>query len=169
VAEWPHEDEESRMTVNVHFVLGYEFEVKAKFDDVFALLSDVPRSVSHFPKVDQLTDLGDGVYQWEMQKVGTAQVNIQTVYASKYATDKAKGTVKWTPVKGVGNALVGGSWKITDHKGKSTALVLKIDGTVDVPLPGLMKVVVEPIVASEFEKLVEKYIDNLIKAFGGEV
>jgi hypothetical protein len=29
--------------------------------------------------------------------------------------------------------------------------------------------VVEPIVASEFEGLVDKYIANLIKAFGGEV
>jgi hypothetical protein len=104
-----------------------------------------------------------------MEKVGTAQVNIQTVYASKYVCDKARGSVKWTPVPGIGNALVGGSWKITDRKGKSTQLVLKIDGTVDVPLPGLMKMVVEPVVASEFEKLVEKYIDNLVKAFGGEV
>lgn len=157
------------MTVSVHIDLGYEFEVKAKFDEVFALLSDVPESVSHFPKVDKLTGLGDGVYKWEMQKVGTAQVNIQTVYACKYASDKARGTVKWTPVKGVGNALVGGSWKITDHKGKSTKLVLQTEGTVDVPVPGLMKMVVEPIVASEFEKLVEKYIANLVKTFGGEV
>ena len=29
--------------------------------------------------------------------------------------------------------------------------------------------VVAPIVKGEFEKLVEKYIDNLIKRFGGEV
>lgn len=157
------------MAVSVHIDLGYEFEVRAKFDEVFALLSDVPKSVSHFPKVERLTDLGDGVYKWEMQKVGTAQVNIQTVYASKYTSDKARGTVKWTPVKGVGNALVGGSWKISDHKGKSTRLVLQIEGTVDVALPGLMKMVVEPIVASEFEKLVEKYIANLVKTFGGEV
>ena len=157
------------MTVSVHIDLGYEFEVKAKHDAVFALLSDVPKSVSHFPKVFRLTDLGDGVYQWEMQKVGTSQVNIQTIYASKYASDAAKGTVKWTPVKGIGNAQVGGSWKIADHKGKSTKVVLKIDGVVDVPVPGLMKMVVEPIVASEFEGLVEKYIANLIKTFGGEV
>ena len=157
------------MTVTVHIDLGYEFEVKGKYDEVFAVLSDVPKSVSHFPKVERLTDLGDGVYKWEMQKVGTAQVNIQTVYASKYASDKAKGTVKWTPVKGVGNAQVGGSWKISDHKGKSTGIVLHTAGTVDVPVPGLMKMVVEPIVAAEFEKLVEKYIANLIKTFGGEV
>ena len=157
------------MALTVNIDLGYEFDVKAKAAEVFEVLSDVPASVSHFPKVDKLTDMGGGVYKWEMEKVGTAQVNIQTVYASKYTSDKAKGTVKWTPVKGVGNALVGGSWKITDNKGKSTTLVLKTEGTVDVPVPGLMKMVVEPIVASEFEKLVEKYIANLIKAFGGEV
>lgn len=157
------------MAITVPIDLGYEFEVRAPYEEVFGVLSDVPASVSHFPKVDKLTDLGDGVYKWEMQKVGTAQVNIQTVYASKYSSDAAKGTVKWTPVKGVGNAQVGGSWKISDNKGKSTRLVLKTEGTVDVPLPGLMKMVVEPVVASEFEKLVEKYIDNLIKRFGGEV
>ena len=157
------------MAIQVGIELGYEFDVKAKADEVFALLSDVPESVSHFPKVEKLTDMGDGVYKWEMQKVGTQQVNIQTVYASKYTSDKAKGTVKWSPVKGVGNAQVSGSWKITDNKGKSTKCVLKIDGTVDVALPGMMKMIVEPVVASEFEKLVEKYVDNLIKRFGGEV
>ncbi len=156
------------MAVTVTIDLGYEFEVKAKAADVFAVLSDVPASVSHFPKVEKLTDMGDGVYKWEMEKVGTAQVNIQTVYASKYTSNEAKGTVVWKPVPGVGNALVGGSWKIKDNK-KSTAIELKIDGEVTVPLPGLMKMVVAPVVEGEFEKLVDKYIANLIKKFGGEV
>ncbi|HEX5738006.1 MAG TPA: SRPBCC family protein [Hydrogenophaga sp.] len=155
------------MSITVKIDLGYEFDVKAKASDVFDLLSDVPASVAHFPKVEQLTDMGDGVYRWEMEKVGTSQVNIQTVYASKYTSDKAKGTVKWTPVKGVGNALVGGSWKIVDNK-KSTGITLAIQGEIEVPLPGLMKMVVAPVVEGEFEKLVEKYIDNLIKKFGGE-
>jgi carbon monoxide dehydrogenase subunit G len=156
------------MTVNVNIDLGYEFEVKAPAKDVFALLSDVPASASHFPKVHQLVDLGDGVYRWEMEKVGTSQVNIQTIYASKYVSNKAKGTVVWTPVKGEGNALVSGNWKITDNK-KSTNIVLKIDADVAVPLPGLMKMIVVPVVESEFEKLVDKYIANLTKKFGGEV
>ena len=156
------------MAINVNIDLSYEFEVKAKAADVFAVLSDVPTSVSFFPKVHKLTDLGDGVYRWEMEKVGTAQVNIQTIYASKYVSNKAKGTVVWTPVEGEGNALVGGSWKITDNK-KSTAVELKLSGVVTVALPSLMKMVVAPIVEGEFEKLVEKYIDNLIVRFGGEV
>ena len=156
------------MAVTVNIDLGYEFEVKAKAADVFEVLADVPTSVSHFPKVDKLTDLGDGVYQWEMEKVGTAQVNIQTVYASRYVSSKPNGTVVWTPVPGVGNALVGGQWKIKDNKG-STAIQLKIDGEITLPLPGLMKMVVAPVVESEFEKLVDQYIANLIKRFGGEV
>jgi carbon monoxide dehydrogenase subunit G len=156
------------MTVNVAIDLGYEFEVKAPFKDVFDVLSDVPTSASFFPKVDKLVDLGGNAYRWEMEKVGTAQVNIQTVYASKYVSNKAKGSVVWTPVNGEGNALVGGSWQITDKK-KTTALAFKVAGTVDVPLPGLMKLVVVPIVRGEFEKLVEQYIDNLIVRFGGEV
>ncbi len=155
------------MSITVKIDLGYEFDVKAKAAEVFEVLSDVPESVSHFPKVEKLTDLGGGVYKWEMEKVGTAQVNIQTVYASKYVSDAARGTVKWTPVKGVGNAQVGGNWKIVDNK-KSTGLTLAIQGEIEVPLPGLMKMVVAPVVEGEFEKLVEKYIANLIKRFGGE-
>ncbi len=156
------------MAITVDIDLGYEFEVKAPFREVFDVLSDVPTSASFFPKVDKLTDLGGGVYRWEMAKVGTAQVNIQTIYASKYTSNKAKGAVTWTPVEGEGNALVGGSWKMTDNK-TSTALEFKVSGKVEVPLPGLMKMVVAPVVKGEFEKLVEKYIDNLIKRFGGEV
>jgi carbon monoxide dehydrogenase subunit G len=154
------------MALTVSIDLGYEFEVKAKACDVFAVLSDVPAAVSHFPKVDKLTDMGGGVYKWEMEKVGTQQVNIQTVYASKYASDEARGTVVWTPVDGVGNALVGGHWKIKDNN-ESTGIQLKIDGEITLPLPGLMKMVVAPVVETEFGKLVDKYIANLIQEFGG--
>ena len=156
------------MTVNVTIELGYEFAVKAPAREVFEVLADVPLSASHFPKVDQLVDLGGGAYRWEMEKIGVAQIKLQTIYACKYTSSKAKGTVVWTPIKGEGNALVSGSWKITDKK-KSTHLVLTINGDLSIPLPGLMKMVVAPIVEGEFEKMVEKYIENLTKRFGGEV
>ncbi len=156
------------MTVTVEIDLGYEFTVRAPVKQVFDLLSDVPRSVSHFPKVHALTDIGGGAYRWEMEKVGTAQVNIQTVYASTYVSDRKKGTVVWTPVHGEGNALVGGSWKISEGK-KGTDVAFKVKGTVDVALPSLMRMIVVPVVQGEFERLVERYIDNLIRTFGGEV
>lgn len=155
------------MAITVNIDLGFEFDVKAKAGDVFDVLSDVPTSASHFPKVHQLVDLGSNTYRWEMEKVGVGSVNIQTVYASKYTSNKTKGTVVWTPVKGEGNALVSGSWKIKDNK-KSTNLVLEIKGELNLPLPGLMKMVVAPLVEAEFEKMIEQYIANLTKRFGGE-
>ena len=154
------------ITVPVH--LGYEFEVKAKAAEVFAVLADVPKSASHFPKVHQLSDLGDGAYQWDMEKVGTEHINIHTVYASRYVSNKAKGRVEWTPVEGIGNALVSGSWKIKDNK-KSTHVELDIRAEVHVPLPHLMHALVEPMIHHEFTHLVETYIHNLIQTFGGEV
>lgn len=156
------------MAVAVPFDLSYEFEVKANADEVFGVLADVPTSASHFPKVDKLVALGGNAYRWELQKVGTAQVNIQTIYASKYMSDRAKGTVTWTPVPGVGNGLVSGSWTLTGKK-KSTHVRLDIQGEINVPLPGMMKMIVVPVVTRENEKLIEKYIDNLIQRFGGEV
>ena len=155
------------MTITVTIDLGYEFEVKASAADVFAVLSDVPTSAGFFPKVDKLVDLGEGAYRWEMAKIGIAHINLQTIYASRYTSNKAKGTVVWTPVKGEGNALVSGNWKITDKK-KSTLIVLQINGDLTLPLPGLMKMVVAPVVEAEFEKMVEQYIDNLTQKFGGE-
>ncbi len=156
------------MAITVPVELHYEFAVKAPFKDVFALLSDVPKSASHFPKVAKLVDLGDNAYRWEMQKVGTAQVGIQTVYACQYSSDEAKGQVAWSPVKGEGNAEVSGSWRIKAGKGR-TDIVFKTKAVLEVPLPALMKMVVVPVVESEFEGLVEKYIAKLCKVFGGEV
>lgn len=155
------------MAFTVNIDLDYRFVVRARAAEVFEVLSDVPASISHFPKVDKLTGLGDGVYRWEMERVGTAQVNVQTVYASKYVCDRDSGTVAWSPVPGIGNALVGGQWTIRDHQ-TSTAIELEIDGEITLPLPGLMKMAVAPMVESEFEKLVGKYITNLIQRFGGE-
>jgi carbon monoxide dehydrogenase subunit G len=155
------------MTIKVNIDLGYEFAVKAAYQTVFDTLSDVPTSASHFPKLDRLVDLGGGSYRWEMAKIGLAQINLQTIYASNYVANRSKGSVIWTPVIGEGNALVSGSWKIEDKK-KSTHLVLNLQGELTLPLPGLMKMVVAPVVEAEFEKLVEQYIDNLTQHFGGE-
>ena len=155
------------MAITVSIDLGYVFEVKAKASEVFEVLSDVPTSASHFPKVDQLVDLGDGAYRWEMAKIGIASINLQTIYASKYVSNKAKGSVVWTPVQGQGNALVSGSWAIKDNK-KSTHITLQVQGELTIPLPGLMKRVVAPLVGSEFERMTEQYIDNLTQRFGGE-
>src|SRR5512136_2776467 len=125
------------MAITIPFDLRYEFVVKAPLAEVFEVLADVPTSASHFPKVDRLVDLGENTYRWELQKVGTAQVHIQTVYASKYVADRRKRTVTWTPVPGVGNGQVGGSWTLSERK-NGTQVVLHVAGELTMPLPALM-------------------------------
>ena len=156
------------MSITIDLNLGYTFDVKASANEVFGVLADVPTSASFYPGVDKLVDLGGGAYRWEMEKIGLAQVNLQTVYASKYVGNKAKGTVVWTPVAGEGNALVSGNWKISSRK-KSTHVELSVVAELTIALPALMKMVVAPVVEAEFERLTEQYIDNLIQRFGGEV
>ena len=156
------------MHTTIALELGYEFTVKAALADVFAVLSDVPTSASFYPGVDQLVDLGGNTYRWEMEKIGINHLTLQTVYASRYTSSKAKGTVNWVPVPGEGNARVSGSWTLSAAK-PGTHVALAVQAELDLPLPALMKPVVHPLVEAEFERLTERYIDNLIERFGGEV
>ena len=154
------------MAVNIVCEMTVEFSVKAPYKKVFDTLSDVPGSAVHYPKVDKLIDEGDGVYRWEMEKIGIGSFFLQTIYASKYVSNAATGVITWTPVKGVGNSLVNGDWKIKDNK-KSTSITMDVHGEFTIPAPGLMKMVLTPLVKSEFEKMTNVYLANLTKFFGG--
>ncbi|MEW5734957.1 MAG: SRPBCC family protein [Thermodesulfobacteriota bacterium] len=153
------------MAVTVSIDLSRTFSVTSSPDASFDLLSDVPRSVSHFPKVDKLVDLGDNAYRWEMQKIGIDKYSIQTIYACKYMSDKKAKRIWWTPVSGVGNGVVQGSWKISAAGGGSK-IEFEAKGELTLPLPGLAKLVVTPVVRREFAGMVDRYIENLKKTLG---
>ena len=153
------------MAFTANIEIKKQFEVSCPFDRVFDLLANVPESVSHFPNVENLVDLGDNTFRWEMKKIGVDRFNIQTIYACKYVDDKNKGTVKWTPVKGEGNGVVKGDWDIKALNEKRTRIELHTDGSLEIPLPKLVKFIVAPVVAHEFEKMVDTYIKNLYKTF----
>lgn len=149
------------MAFTVNIDIEREFDVAAPFDNVFDTLADVPYSVSHFPKVDELVDLGDECYRWEMEKIGIDKWSIQTVYASEYCWDKEEGWIEWYPIEDEGNAKVEGKWTIKAIDGDNTRLTLSTKGELGLPLPSLAKVIVKPIVSREFEGLVDRYIENL--------
>jgi carbon monoxide dehydrogenase subunit G len=153
------------MAFTVDFEIERTEEVACPFDQVFDVLADVPESVSHFPKMDNLENLGGGVYRWEMQKIGVDKYHIQTVYACKYTSDRSKGRVKWTPVKNEGNATVKGQWTIKALDDATTRFTLKTSGELELPLPRLVKMVVAPVVRREFTGMVDTYMKNLCKTF----
>jgi len=153
------------VAITVSIELNRELEIPASYDEVFELLADVPRSASHFPKVHKLTDLGDNTYRWEMEKVGVDKHAIQSIYASKYFSDKDAGKITWQPVKGEGNGLVSGSWVLTAKGDKATGLKFQTSAELTLPLPSLLKLAISPVIKHEFNGLVDTYMNNLKKVF----
>ncbi|MCK0163169.1 SRPBCC family protein [Marinobacter sp. S6332] len=153
------------MAITVSIELNRELEIPGSYDEVFDLLADVPRSAAHFPKVNKLTDLGDNTYRWEMEKVGVDKHAIQSVYACKYSSDKGAGKITWEPVKGEGNGLVRGSWVLKAKGDNATTAKFQTSAELTLPLPGLLKLAISPVIKHEFNGLVDTYMNNLKKAF----
>ena len=153
------------MAFTVSIKLNKRFKTDCPFDQVFDALADVPYSVEHFPKVEELVDMGDEVYLWKMEKIGLAAYSIQTTYACQYTWDKDEGWIAWEPIEGEGNALVSGKWKLKPVGADCTQLAFTTEGEIDLPLPGLAKGIVAPLVVKEFEGLVEQYFENLQETF----
>lgn len=151
------------MALNVTVEVEKELDIDRPYADVFDYLADIPQSASNFPNVDKLIDIAKNTYQWEMKKFGVDKYAIQSIYAVKYATNKRKGTIKWAPVKGIGNGVVEGAWTIADRDGK-THLTFYSKGILTLPLPALSKLIVAPLVVREFNGLVDKYLKNLKKS-----
>ncbi|MEH6356633.1 MAG: SRPBCC family protein [Marinobacter sp.] len=153
------------MAINVSIELSRELEIAGSYDEVFDLLADVPRSVSHFPKVHKLTDLGNNSYLWEMEKVGVDKYSIQTAYACHYVSDRDAGTIRWEPVAGQGNGVVSGSWVITAKGDTMSKLKFKTNAKLTLSLPSLLKLAISPVIKHEFNSLVDQYMRNLKKVF----
>lgn len=152
------------MAVKVSIDITRKFTVNADIDAVYSLLSDVEASASHFPKVHAITALPDNVYRWEMEKVNLGTHSVQTNYACQYTCDDANKTVEWTPIKGEGNGVVAGKWILTKST-EGTTLAFNTKAQLTLPLPGLLKLAISPVVKMEFSGMVDKYHNNLKRVF----
>lgn len=148
------------MTVKVSIDLNRKFIVSADINTVFSLLSDVPASAAHFPNVHALTALSDNAFRWEMEKVGVGTYSVQTSYACQYVSDGDTKTVVWTPIKGEGNSIVSGKWELTEVA-TGTNISFKTKAELTLPLPGLLKLAISPLVKLEFSGMVDTYLRNL--------
>lgn len=152
------------MTVKIAIDLNRKFTVNADINTVFALLSDVPASVSHFPKVQALIPLADNSFRWEMEEISSGGHSFQTIYACQYASDSDAKTVVWTPIKGKGNGIVSGKWELAEVTA-GTHISFKTKVELTLPFPRLLKLVISPIAKLEFTGMVDTYLNNLKKTW----
>ena len=143
-----------------------QFHTTAPLGTVFDILSDVPRSVAHYPDVATLEDLGGGSYRWALRALGAAGISHQVSYGCRYVSDRAAGVVSWTPVDGVGNGRIAGRWRLSADAG-GTRVDFHNTGTLSLPIPRMLKSVGVPFVQSTFSAQIEAYLTNLMRTFEG--
>lgn len=148
------------MTVKVNIDLHRKFIVDHNIDNVFSLLSNVPASAAHFPKVHALTPLSENAFRWDMEKVTLGIYSIQTSYACHYISDSDAKTVVWTPIRGEGNATVSGKWQLTERE-TSTNIFFETKAELLLPVSGLLTLAITPLVKLEFSGMVDTYLSNL--------
>jgi len=154
------------MATQVSVSVLRSFNVGASPEKAHELVANVPLSASHFPGLDQVEDLGDGGYRWDMTERKAAGQALKVVYAATYISNPQTFDVDWTAIEGVGNSALSGHWRITaDGEGAQMEFLTK--GELAVPVPKLMAKMARGIVQSEFEKDVDGYIANLQKSLAG--
>jgi len=140
------------------------FHTSASLSDVFRVLSDVPRSVSHYPDVAALHKQADGEYRWELRPLGTGGFSHQVVYACRYVSDLEAGTVVWHSVPGVGNGVISGQWTLSED-GSGTWVDFRNEGSLTIPVPRMLKRLARSFVSDSFENQIDRYLDNLRETF----
>ena len=153
------------MAFDLVFENRFGFEVDASYDDVFTVLSDIPLVSSLHPNLDRIVDLGNGHFRWEMKKLGTDQIKLQLLYTCLYQSDRNTGTISWAPAPGEGNVQVTGRFQLQQQP-QCTRVETHITSILSVPLPGLMKKLVQQFASREDKKVTRQYVDNLIQHFG---
>jgi carbon monoxide dehydrogenase subunit G len=153
------------MAITVSVSLKKDFEVNCDAKKAFDLLVDVPKTTALYPKLDKLTRVEGETFRWEMAKIGAAGLSFQTAYSVKYSNDGA-GKINWEPVTGNknDNALISGGWVIKSAGDKKCSICFSTEAALDLPVPRLMKAVVEPVVKLEFEGQVNQFIENIQKS-----
>ena len=134
--------------------------IEGNADELFALLSDLPKTMSHFPKLRAFTDQGDGVWLWEIEPIHVAGMTYELDVATRFEIDEGNRTVRLIPVSGKGNAQIGGHFTALQD-GSEARLDLEIEGTIEVDVPMLLRAPAKPFIRSYFTRLVERFIERI--------
>lgn len=147
--------------MDVSATADHNFSVPASPDQTFALVSDVPDSVAHFPGLERLDGAGPGAWRWTLNRIGSGKLSLQTIYTCHYTSDARTQRVQWVAADGpTDNAQVSGAWTITaEGAGARVRLVNTL--TVTVQVPRLMRRPAEALVRRENERLIQRYVENI--------
>lgn len=124
------------------------------------LLHDLEATIGRFPNLKKLTRLGPDQYRWDMRTMGVriARIAHDLSYAAHYQIDHAANVIRFKPLPGHGNALIGGEIRI-EPQGTQTGLRFKVEGVMhDVPVPLLYRPLAGPFIVNKMSMLIERFL-----------
>ena len=150
------------MTIKIRTSIQRSERVPADVDAIYTLLKPVESAARFFPRVERIQSLGDQCYAWTLEPMGTQKYRHQVEYVSQWDFDDASRIIRWRPVNDRGNARISGVWAIHPASGLSR-IELEIKAELRLDLPRWMQMVAEPIVQTEFQKILNQYFDNVVQ------
>jgi len=155
------------MAFYVHIDVDKTLVFKAPAQVVFDLLANVPETAAFFPKLASIDEVEEKTYQWKIKEIGQGGYSFSASYTNRYEFDEKNGVISWVPVDSSDNTVIDGCWEIKESNGLST-VKFQSKIVVQLPLSKMVKMVVKPFVQLEFDRLVERYLDNLQHHFISE-
>jgi len=156
----------------VNITLDIERRLLLPIDPTQALclLDDLEATIGRFPNLKKLTRLGPNQYRWDMRTMGVrvARIAHDLSYAAQYDVDRPGATIRWKPLPGHGNALIGGEIQLR-AQGAQTEMRFAVNGVMhDVPVPLLYRPLAGPFIVNKMGVLIERYLAATAAALRGD-
>lgn len=134
--------------------------IEGDADELFALLSDLPKTMAHFPKLRSFTEHENGAWLWDIEPIHVAGMTYEISVATGFEIDSGKRVVTLLPVSSIGHAHIGGHFRAV-QSGDHAELQLDIAGTIEVDVPMLLRAPAKPFIRGYFAKLVDRFIERI--------
>ncbi|MCB9778615.1 MAG: SRPBCC family protein [Alphaproteobacteria bacterium] len=153
--------------VEAQLSLSHLVQAPCAPDVAWALVSDVPRSVSHFPGLDGLDDLGGLRYRWRLARFEVGPVHFDASYTAQYHLDPAARVVRWETVQRE-NLAAAGSWTVLPlGAGCQLAFQTRLD--LSVPCPRVFRPAVQRAIPVISGKQMKTYAERIAATLGGRL
>ncbi|MEL6443254.1 MAG: hypothetical protein AAF089_09965 [Bacteroidota bacterium] len=150
------------MTLTVPVDIVREVRVQTRAQDALMALSDFPSLLHLFPATEHVERLAGRALRWTVQKLGPPPYAQRIIYACRFHVDEATRRIWWEPTDdAMADDRIHGEVKLLDD-GPTTLARLSAQAEIVLDgIPFFAKKLAPPIVRAEFERLTDKFVQNI--------
>ncbi|MBI4576183.1 MAG: SRPBCC family protein [Planctomycetes bacterium] len=141
--------------------------VGAPIEEAYGLVSDCPRSASHFPGLESFTRVegrrGE-VYEWVNEESRLGAFHFRVRYQARFHKKRPR-EVAWESVPGQGSVDVRGRWTLA-REGEGTRLDFSMEVVLHLRIPRLARGVARRVIRARMQAPMREYLENIRAALG---